>query len=190
MNAARQAAGMFAGPQSRYSFNAGQYGKNAADIIGQYAMQNVGIGNQAAQQNAAITNQQMQYDAQRAKRLYDAGVIGEQQYQNAMRPARAAVLQAYTQGKQNAADFYNLSSTQSPYYAYDPSRGTIYFRSEQARKDFYDSNKQDNSNNDYASAWDKAEKLADERNLSGKQRDEFIKNYANSLMRSSSKRYS
>ena len=188
MNAARQAAGMFAGPQSRYSFNAGQYGKNAADIIGQYAMQNVGIGNQAAQQNAAITNQQMQYDAQRAKRLYDAGVIGEQQYQNAMRPARAAVLQAYTQGKQNAADFYNLSSTQSPYYAYDPSRGTIYFRSEQARKDFYDSNKQDNSNNDYASAWDKAEKLADERKLTGKQRDKFIENYANSLIKSSSKR--
>lgn len=188
MNAARQAAGMFAGPQSRYSFNAGQFGKNAADIIGQYAMQNVGIGNQASAQNAAITNQQIQYDAQRAKRLYDAGVIGEQQYQNAMRPARTAVLQAYTQGKQNAADFYNLSSTQSPYYAYDPSRGTIYFRSEQARKDFYNSNKQDNSNNDYASAWDKAEKLANDRNLSGKQRDKFIENYANSLMRSSSKK--
>lgn len=183
MNAARQAAGMFAGPQSRYSFNAGQYGKNAADIIGQYAMQNVGIGNQAAQQNAAITNQQIQYDAQRAKRLYDADVIGEQQYQNGMRQARAAALQAYTQAHENAANLYNLSSTQSPYYAYNPSRGTTYFRSEQARKDFYNSNKQDNSNNDYASAWDKAQKLADERKLTGKQRDEFIKNYANSLMK-------
>ena len=188
MNAARQAAGMFAGPQSRYSFNAGQFGKNAANIIGQYAMQNVGIGNQASAQNAAITNQQMQYDAQRAKRLYDAGVIGEQQYQNAMRQARAAALQAYTQGSENAANLYNLSSTQSPYYAYDPSKRTIYFRSEQARKDFYDSNKQDNSNNDYASAWDKAEKLADERKLTGKQRDEFIKNYANFLIKTSSKR--
>jgi len=42
-NAARQASAMFAGPQSRYSLNAGQYGKNAADIIGQYANQNIQI---------------------------------------------------------------------------------------------------------------------------------------------------
>jgi hypothetical protein len=139
MNAARQAAGMFAGPQSRYSFNAGQFGKNAADIIGQYANQNVAIGNQAAQQAANVANQQMQFDAQRAKRLYDAGVIGEQQYQNAMRQARTGVLQAYTQGQRNAANLYNTSLTESPYYGVRPGTGTIYFHSPKSMQGFFNS---------------------------------------------------
>ena len=140
MNAARQAASMFAGPQSRYSFNAGQYGKNAADIIGQYAMQNVGVANTAAQQNAAINNQQMQYDAQRVKRLYDAGVLSEQQYQNAMRQARAAALQAFTQGKENAVNTANLSATQSPFYGLTPDR-LVYFKYANAQRDMFDPNK-------------------------------------------------
>ena len=131
-NAARQAAAMFAGPQSRYSFNAGQFGKNAADIIGQYGNQNVQMGNIAATQATDINNKQILYDAQRAKRLYDAGVIGEQQYQNAMRQARAGVLQAYTQGMKNASDLYNLNMSESPYYAYEPGRGTMYFHSPKA----------------------------------------------------------
>lgn len=138
-NAARQAAGMFAGPQSRYSFNAGQFGKNAADIIGQYANQNVAIGNQAAQQAANVANQQAQFDAQRAKRLYDAGVIGEQQYQNAMRQARTGVLQAYTQGQRNAANLYNTSLTESPYYGVRPGTGTIYFHSPKSMQAFFNS---------------------------------------------------
>jgi hypothetical protein len=126
-NAARQASAMFAGPQSRYSLNAGQYGKNAADIIGQYANQNIQTGNAAANQAADTNNKQIAYDAQRAKRLYDAGVIGKQQYQNAMKQARTGVLQAYTQGMKNAADIYNMSMSQSPYYAFNPSNQTMYF---------------------------------------------------------------
>lgn len=144
-NAARQAAAMFAGPQSRYSFNAGQFGKNAADIIGQYASQNVQLGNVAANQAADINNKQITYDAQRAKRLYDAGVIGEQQYQNAMKQARAAVLQSYTQGMKNAADLYNMSMSQSPYYKIDPRRGTIYFDSGKALSKYF--NQKSNNNN-------------------------------------------
>lgn len=126
-NAARQSAAMFAGPQSRYSFNNGQYGANAANIIGQYATQNVGLGNQAAQQNAAINNQQMQYDTQRAKRLYDAGVIGEQQYQNAMREARAATLKSYAQGYTNASTLYNLNKTTAENYIINPRTGKLEF---------------------------------------------------------------
>jgi hypothetical protein len=145
MNAARQATSMFAGPQSRYSFNAGQYGKNAADIIGQYAMQNVGVANTAAQQNAAINNQQMQYDAQRVKRLYDAGVLSEQQYQNAMRQARAAALQAYTQGKTNAVNTANLSATQSAFYGLTPDQ-LVYFKYPGAQKDMFNTNR--NQEND------------------------------------------
>lgn len=131
-NAARQAAAMFAGPQSRYSFNAGQFGKNAADIIAKTSNQNVQLGNAAANQAADIANKQVAYDAQRAKRLYDAGVISEQQYQNAMRQARTGILQAYTQGMKNAADIYNMSMSQSPYYAFNPSNQTMYFNSGKA----------------------------------------------------------
>jgi hypothetical protein len=47
---------MFAGPQSRYSFNAGQFGKNAADIIAKTSNQNVQLGNAAANQAADIAN--------------------------------------------------------------------------------------------------------------------------------------
>ena len=144
MNAARQAASMYAGPQSRYSFNAGQFGKNAADIIGQYANQNIGIGNQAAQQASNIANQQMQYDTQRMKRLYDAGVLGEQQYQNAMRQARAAVLQSYAQGHRNAADIYNLSMTESPYFGIRPGSNLVYFHSPKSMASYFD-NKNDNT---------------------------------------------
>ena len=125
MNAARQAASMFAGPQSRYSFNDGQYGANAANIIGQYATQNVGFGNQAAQQNAAINNQQIQYDTQRAKRLYDAGVIGEQQYQNAIREARAAALKSYAQGYKNSSTLYNLNKTTANDYIINQRTGLL-----------------------------------------------------------------
>lgn len=147
MNAARQSASMFAGPQSRYSFNAGQYGKNAADIIGQYAMQNVGVANTAAQQNAAINNQQMQYDVQRAKRLYDAGVTSDQQYQNAMRQARTAMLQAYAQGDQNAATLYNINKTESEYFYIDPITKRITFKSPKARENYFAKKRSDGNIN-------------------------------------------
>ena len=145
-NAARQAAGMFAGPQSRYSFNAGQFGKNAADIIAQTSNQNVQLGNVAANQAADITNKQIMYDAQRAKRLYDAGVIGEQQYQNSMKQARAGVLQAYGQGMKNAADIFNTSLSQSPYYAVNAGTGTIYFHTPKSQADFYNQSSNNNKN--------------------------------------------
>lgn len=146
-NAARQAAAMFAGPQSRYSFNAGQFGKNAADIIAKTSNQNVQLGNAAANQSADIANKQVAYDAQRAKRLYDAGVISEQQYQNAMRQARTGVLQAYTQGMKNAADIYNMSMSQSPYYAFNPSNQTMYFNSGKALNKYYNERSNNTASN-------------------------------------------
>jgi len=146
-NAARQAAAMFAGPQSRYSLNAGQFGKNAADIIAKTSNQNVQLGNIAANQAADITNKQIAYDAQRVKRLYDAGVIGKQQYENAMRQARTGVLQAYTQGMKNAADIYNMSMSQSPYYAFNPSNQTMYFNSGKALNKYYNQRSDNTASN-------------------------------------------
>lgn len=137
-NASRQARAMFAGSASRYASDNGQFGKNSADIIAQTAMQNIGLGNQASAQNTAINNQQIQYDAQRNKRLYDAGVINEQQYQNAMRQARAAVLQSYAQGYGNASTLYNINKTTSEDYFIDPRNGQrITFRSPQAGDNYF-----------------------------------------------------
>jgi len=147
MNAARQSAAMFAGPQSRYSFNAGQYGKNTADIIGQYAMQNVGLGNTAAQQRAAIQNKQREGDYQGALDMYKGTVMADQQYQNAMRQARAAALQAYAQGDQNAATLYNINATESENFYIDPRTGRKTFRSPAARENYFAKKRSDGNIN-------------------------------------------
>ena len=173
-NAAKQAAAMFAGPQSRYSFNSGEFAKNAVNIQAQYDDKNVQLGNIAAAQDSDTTNKQMMYDAQRAKRLYDAGVINEQQYQNAMREARAGVLKAYTQGLDNAAKVYNASISQSPNFGIDHRRGTIYFHSPKDRKAFFDQQNQSPTSL-YASAWKMAQEEANQMDFkSDKERETYI----------------
>lgn len=179
-NASRQARAMFAGSAaSIYGSNAEQFGKNQADIIGQYTMQNVGLGNQASAQNTAINNQQIQYDAQRAKRLYDAGVIGEQQYQNAMRQARAAVVQSYAQGETHAVDMYNTREIRSPYFTTD-LKGRVKWRGPDSAKQFY--NSQNDQKNNFASLYESAVKSAEEQNFSNdkqgrKEKQEYINSY-------------
>jgi hypothetical protein len=131
---AQQANSMTAGPAARYlaSDIQGKGATNAANIIGQYANMNVGIANQAAANNAQIANAQMAADAERLKRMYDSNTISKQQYDNAMRQARQAVVQQYGQGWNNASTMYNMSRTESPYYAIDPATGAMYFHSPKA----------------------------------------------------------
>jgi hypothetical protein len=131
---AQQANSMTAGPAARYlaSDIQGKGATNAANIIGQYANMNVGIANQAAANNAQIANAQMAADAERLKRMYDSNTISKQQYDNAMRQARQAVVQQYGQGWNNASTMYNMSRTESPYYAIDPATGAMYFHSAKA----------------------------------------------------------
>lgn len=178
-NAARQARAMFAGSAPRYASDNVQFGKNPADIIAQYAMQNVGIGNQASAQNAAITNQQMQYDAQRAKRLYDAGVIGEQQYQNAMRQATNIALQHDANAYRNAIINYNMAKTYSPYFTTD-IEGRVRWRGPNSAKQFY--NSQNDQKNNYAALYEEAVKSADQQNFPNDkqgrtERQNYINNY-------------
>jgi hypothetical protein len=97
---------------------------------------NVGIANQAAANNAQIANAQMAADAERLKRMYDSNTISKQQYDNAMRQARQAVVQQYGQGWNNASTMYNMSRTESPYYAIDPATGAMYFHSPKAFNDY------------------------------------------------------
>lgn len=135
---AQQANSMTAGPAARYlaSDIQGKGATNAANVIGQYANMNVGIANQAAANNAQIANAQMAADAERLKRMYDSNTISKQQYDNAMRQARQAVVQQYGQGWNNASTMYNMSRTESPYYAIDPATGAMYFHSAKALADY------------------------------------------------------
>ena len=145
MNAARQAAAMLTGPAGRHSFNAGQYGANAANIISQYAMQNVGIGNTAAQQNAAINNQQMQYDANRSKYLYD----GTTTALSNRRKEDNALMNGLSAADVNEMDINtklrNLNATQSPFFGTDRN-GTVVFKSSQARTDFFNAKNNQDTN--------------------------------------------
>jgi tetratricopeptide (TPR) repeat protein len=84
-------------------------------------------------------NKELLMGWQRAKDLYDAGVISNQQYDNATRAARAAVVKQYGQGWNNASTIYNMNRTESPYYAIDPASGRLAFHSPRAEQDFYNS---------------------------------------------------
>jgi hypothetical protein len=137
-NAARQASAMFAGPQSRYSFNAGQYGKNAADIIGQYANQNVQAGNIAANQTADINNKQMMFDAEQTKNYNDAYREYARKLWNDKIAYDRGVTAAKIQGSQNARDRYNMNISESPYFISDDATGRIVFNSPKDMKAFYD----------------------------------------------------
>lgn len=122
--------------------NTSLYGKaadSAASIIGKYAGLNTNIANTAAEANAGLANKQMLMEWQRAKDLYDAGVISNQQYDNATRAARAAAVKQYGQGWNNASTIYNMNRTESPYYAIDPASGRLAFHTPRAEQDFYNS---------------------------------------------------
>lgn len=180
--ATQQAYNMLSGPQARYLNLSGNTAKNVSQIMSKYAGMNVPLANQASQQQTQIANQQMQFDTERAKRLYDAGVIGEQQYQNAVRQARLALLQSFAQGHENAANLYNISKTQSPYFGIDPKTGTIKFHSSKAMKDFFTKEKEGYSTN-YESAWKKAQEEANKISFSNeKQKQKYIEKAADSYM--------
>lgn len=138
-----RANAMLAGsPAAGRLANTSLYGKaadSAASIIGKYAGLNTNIANTAAEANASLANKQMLMEWQRAKDLYDAGVISNQQYDNATRAARAAAVKQYGQGWNNASTIYNMNRTESPYYAIDPASGKMFFHSPRAEQDFYNS---------------------------------------------------
>jgi hypothetical protein len=134
-----RANAMLSGPSSRLA-NTSLYGKaadSAASIVGKYAGLNTNIANTASETNASLANKEMLMGWQRAKDLYDAGVISNQQYDNATRAARAAVVKQYGQGWNNASTLYNMNKTESPYYAIDPASGKMVFHSPRAESDFY-----------------------------------------------------
>jgi hypothetical protein len=175
-NSAARNAAMFAGPQSRYSLTgaAGQAASQAANIIGQYSNQNLGQANQAAATMADMMNKQSIANAERAKRLYDAGVIGAQQYQNAMRAARTAALQAFTQGYENASKMSVMNRTESPYYYIDPRTGKMVWNSASARQDYFNYKNRNQSSSEWEEKIAFIKKLNP--NISDERLAEFIMN--------------
>lgn len=130
---------MLAGPQARYmnTFVQGKAAENAANLIGQYGEKNVSLQNNFNDRNSQTTNQQITMNAERAKRLYDAGVIGEQQYQNAIRTGRKALNATFNQGFNNASTMYNLNQTTADRFRIDPTTGLMKFISPDARDKYF-----------------------------------------------------
>lgn len=113
----------------------GQALTNAANILGRYQNQNVQIANQANQNAANITNQTAQQQRDRMNRLYQGNVVANQQYQNAEREGRAALLQSYTGAFTNRMNT-DLINKNSPYFYIDPSTGRRIFKSKEAEATF------------------------------------------------------
>ena len=119
-----RASAMLAGPAGRLA-NTGLYGKaadSAASIIGKYAGMNVNLANTANQENSALYNKALQESSVRAKNLYDAGIIGKQQYQNAINEAANNLTQAYSSAWNNAAQWNMMNQTDQHGYI-DPNTG-------------------------------------------------------------------
>jgi hypothetical protein len=67
-------------------------------------------------------NKALQESANRAKNLYDAGVIGKQQYQNAINEAANNLTQTYGTAWKNAAEWNMMNETDQHGYI-DPNTG-------------------------------------------------------------------
>jgi hypothetical protein len=119
------------------SFMAGQQAENLINrAIEPTEQQNVQIYNQVSGQRAGIMNQALANAAQNTfLRSQDRAVLN-QQYDNAVRDANAAMIQTINQGMTNASGIYNTNLVESPYYFYDPRTQKMKFNSENARAAF------------------------------------------------------
>jgi hypothetical protein len=114
----------------------GRAAENAANTLGRYNNMNVGLANQVAAQNAGIQNAQMQFNADRATKLYDGTVIANQQFDNAKRAGNADMLKSYINAWNNRSGLDMINAT-NPYFNVDPATGRQFFRSDNARRNFF-----------------------------------------------------
>lgn len=124
-NMATQALSQFAAPQQ---FNArvnqiqGEGAKNTADILGKYNTLNVNLANQQSVNNAAYMNADAKQRAQEQTNLFDKYTIANQNYDNAKKQAKDALVKQYTQGITNRAYTQALNELY-PQFAIDSSSG-------------------------------------------------------------------
>ena len=128
-NIATQGIGAFAGPQAlsaRQSNIQGQAARQAADILGQINNQNVQIANQFEMAQQQLNAQERASNVDAMKRFYDENTLMNQQYDNAIRQARAATRLAFNTGL-TAAQQTAAQNALYPHYQVDPSTGQVVF---------------------------------------------------------------
>jgi hypothetical protein len=132
------------------SFLAGQQGAGAAGDIQQINAANVGVANTADAANVTLRNAAREFKAKRATSLYDANTIANQQYDNSLRDYVQGAIGSVNAADKNAAYLYNQNLTESPYYYSDPRTYIRQFRSDAAKKNFWNDMKNRGNSNDQA----------------------------------------
>lgn len=135
---------------SNASFLAGQQGAGAAGDIQQINAANVGVANTADAANVTLRNAAREFKAKRATSLYDANTIANQQYDNSKRDYVQGFIGSVNAADKNAAYTYNQNLTESPYYYSDPRTYIRQFRSDTAKKNFWNDMKGSGNSNDQA----------------------------------------
>jgi len=128
-NIMAQNAATFANPQA-YMANAarlqGNLAEGVANTMGRTQNQNVQVANQFAGINADIIGKENMLAAQRANDLYDAGVIANQQYDNARRAYNRNLAASFATAWNNRMNL-GLLNTTNPIYKINPATGQSYF---------------------------------------------------------------
>jgi hypothetical protein len=126
-NIAGSVVGTFSGPQAtsaRISDIQGNALRNAADILGRYNNMNVQVANEFEMNQTQMLNQNSQMRSDRATRLYDKGVIANQQYDNAKAAGRQKMRDAFNQAWTNRGKTQALNSVNKQYKV-DPITGFV-----------------------------------------------------------------
>jgi hypothetical protein len=103
----------FAGPQRAAAVAAkaqGVAGKQIANAIDQVQSYNVGIANNMNVKNAELEYKTQMLNNNELKQLYDNTMLTEQNYDNALREANAAITNQLIARETNAANTYNLNT--------------------------------------------------------------------------------
>jgi hypothetical protein len=124
-----QSAALIGNPQA-YMANVsklqGSLGEGVANTIGRVQNQNVGVANQFAGINADILGKENLLAMQRANDLYDAGVISNQQFDNALAKYRTNIGDKFAMAFNNRMNL-GLINAVNPMYRIDPFTGKSYF---------------------------------------------------------------
>ena len=135
-NIASQANTTFAGPQALGARNAAVQGagaKGAADTLSRYNNANVNLANQFAWKEADVNNQESMLNQASKQRLYDQNTSANQQYDNAKRQAKNALLNQYVNSITNK-EKTNALNQMYPQFAVDPSKGGRMYYTGQDKK--------------------------------------------------------
>jgi hypothetical protein len=135
-NLMAQGLGQFAGPQAFAANMSGMQGNSAtqaANTLSKYNNANVNLANQFGWKAADVANQEQLTNQGITQRLYDQTTVANQQYDNAKRQAKNALLNQYVNSITNKEKTHALNQMY-PQYAVDPSKGGRMYYTGQDKK--------------------------------------------------------